>query len=270
MKSNGSMLVLLVVIGIAFSTTNAQSCSGESSGGAQDCDENGNKFDYSFDGMPKPHNWRDLPEYRYLLEAEGNVEHGSKPTPPPPSRRSRSESQPEFHEYKEPVEQHQNSESLDDFASWEREMAEANNVREESFLESRFGKFTLASIAGVAFTCALVALRSQASRNAPSTEENSTTTNNKVKEKKKKKDEEGEGNNNKAKASKKAKAKKTESGGSETAKKQKKGNDNTKDSEKVMKKEVSDDEEDFVIVKKEEAPAAKKKKKKKKKAPKID
>ena len=27
----------------------------------------------------------------------------------------------EFHEYKEPVEQHQNSESLDDFASWERE-----------------------------------------------------------------------------------------------------------------------------------------------------
>ena len=267
MKSNGPMLVLLVVIGIAFSTTNAQSCSGESSGGAQDCDESGNKFDYSFDGMPKPHNWRDLPEYGYLLEAEGNIEHGSTSAPPPPSRRSRSESQPEFHEYKEPVEQHQNSESLDDFASWEREMAEANNVREESFLESRFGKFTLASIAGVAFTCALVALRSQASRNVPSTEENSTTTNDKVKEKKKKGEE---GKKNKAKASKKAKEKKTESGGGETAKKKKKENDDNKDSEKPMKKEVSDDEEDFVIVKKEEPPAAKKKKKKKKKAPKID
>ena len=61
MKSNGFTLVLLAVIGIAFSTANAQSCSGEGSGGAQDCDESGNKFDYSFDGMPKPHNWRDLP-----------------------------------------------------------------------------------------------------------------------------------------------------------------------------------------------------------------
>ena len=96
-------------------------------------------------------------------------------------------------------------------------MAEANNVREESFLESQFGKFTLASIAGVAFTCALIALRSQASRNVPSTEENSTTTNDKVKEKKKK----GEEEKNKAKASKKAKEKKTESGGGETAKKRK-------------------------------------------------
>ena len=35
MKSNGFTLVLLAVIGIAFSTANAQSCSGEGSGGAQ-------------------------------------------------------------------------------------------------------------------------------------------------------------------------------------------------------------------------------------------
>ena len=117
-----------------------------------------------------------------------------------------------FTSIKEPVEQHQNSESLDDFASWEREMAEANNVREESFLESRFGKFTLASIAGVAFTCALVALRSQASRNAPSTEENSTTTNNKVKERRRRKVRRV-ANPTKRKPVRKQKQKKTESGG---------------------------------------------------------
>jgi len=267
MKSIGSLLAVLVLIGIAFSASDAQSCSGESNGGAHDCDENGNKYDYSFDGMPKPHNWRDLPEYEYLLEAEGNREHGSAPTPPPPSRGGRRENQPEFHEYQEPVEQHQNSESLDDFASWEREMAEANNVREESFLESQFGKLVLASIAGIAFTFALVFLRSQASRDAPSIEKKTTTTKKVVKEKKKKGEEGGE--SNKAKAGKKAKSnsKKKGSEGGETVEKSKNADVDANDSKKDVKEEVSDDDEDFVIVKKEETPAAKKKKKK---APKID
>ena len=119
MKAN-TLCILIVVATYFICTINAQSCSGGNHKNGNDCDKNGNKYDYSFDGMPKPYNWRDLQEYEYLLEAEGSV-----PSPPVENRRQQQNKQ-----------QEKSDETPDDFASWEREMAEADNIREETFLES--------------------------------------------------------------------------------------------------------------------------------------
>merc|ERR1719329_912129 len=131
MKKN-TLCILIVVATYFICTINAQSCSGGNHNNGNDCDESGNKYDYSFDGMPKPSNWRELKEYEYLLEAEGSV----------PTRGIKNRRQQQHNE-----QQQESDETPDDFASWEREMAEADNIREETFLESKLGRITLASFA---------------------------------------------------------------------------------------------------------------------------
>ena len=112
------------------------------------------QFSYSFDGMPKPSNWRELDEYQYLLLEVGD-DAASAPAPPQRrhERRQVEEQEHEAHTFQEyGGGEHSSGESLDDFESWEKEMAEADNIREESFLETIICRLDLSG--GRTFRCA--------------------------------------------------------------------------------------------------------------------
>ena len=184
---NKLLLTVLLLIHLTHFSY-AQSCSGNNhANNANGCDDSGNKYDYSFDGMPKPSNWRELDEYQYLL-----LEVGDDAASAPPQRRHErrqvEEQEHEAHTFQEyGGGEHSSGESLDDFESWEKEMAEADNIREESFLESKVGRVVLASVAGIVFTIALLQLKSSAG----DSDNNEKNIKNDKKEKKKKKDKKG-------------------------------------------------------------------------------
>ena len=186
---NKLLLTVLLLIHLTHFSY-AQSCSGNNhANNANGCDDSGNKYDYSFDGMPKPSNWRELDEYQYLLLEVGD-DAASAPAPPQRrhERRQVEEQEHEAHTFQEyGGGEHSSGESLDDFESWEKEMAEADNIREESFLESKVGRVVLASVAGIVFTIALLQLKSSAG----DSDNNEKNIKNDKKEKKKKKDKKG-------------------------------------------------------------------------------
>ena len=282
---NKLLLTVLLLIHLTHFSY-AQSCSGNNhANNANGCDDSGNKYDYSFDGMPKPSNWRELDEYQYLLLEVGD-DAASAPAPPQRrhERRQVEEQEHEAHTFQEyGGGEHSSGESLDDFESWEKEMAEADNIREESFLESKVGRVVLASVAGIVFTIALLQLKSSAG----DSDNNEKNIKNDKKEKKKKKDKKGTSTDEEDDNKKGLKKEKLDddSSKSKMKSKKKKGKEKKSTADKakddtdvqVKKKEVRDDDDGFVLVKKEEeeeeekmSNKKKKKKKKKKKAPKID
>ena len=283
---NKLLLTVLLLIHLTHFSY-AQSCSGNNhANNANGCDDSGNKYDYSFDGMPKPSNWRELDEYQYLLLEVGD-DAASAPAPPQRrhERRQVEEQEHEAHTFQEyGGGEHSSGESLDDFESWEKEMAEADNIREESFLESKVGRVVLASVAGIVFTIALLQLKSSAG-DSDNNEKNIKNDMDK-KEKKKKKDKKGTSTDEEDDNKKGLKKEKLDddSSKSKMKSKKKKGKEKKSTADKakddtdvqVKKKEVRDDDDGFVLVKKEEeeeekmSNKKKKKKKKKKKAPKID
>ena len=283
---NKLLLTVLLLIHLTHFSY-AQSCSGNNhANNANGCDDSGNKYDYSFDGMPKPSNWRELDEYQYLLLEVGD-DAASAPAPPQRrhERRQVEEQEHEAHTFQEyGGGEHSSGESLDDFESWEKEMAEADNIREESFLESKVGRVVLASVAGIVFTIALLQLKSSAG-DSDNNEKNIKNDMDK-KEKKKKKDKKGTSTDEEDDNKKGLKKEKLDDDSSKSKMKSKKKKGKEKESTadkakddtdvQVKKKEVRDDDDGFVLVKKEEeeeekmSNKKKKKKKKKKKAPKID
>ena len=284
---NKLLLTVLLLIHLTHFSY-AQSCSGNNhANNANGCDDSGNKYDYSFDGMPKPSNWRELDEYQYLLLEVGD-DAASAPAPPQRrhERRQVEEQEHEAHTFQEyGGGEHSSGESLDDFESWEKEMAEADNIREESFLESKVGRVVLASVAGIVFTIALLQLKSSAG-DSDNNEKNIKNDMDK-KEKKKKKDKKGTSTDEEDDNKKGLKKEKLDDDSSKSKMKSKKKKGKEKESTadkakddtdvQVKKKEARDDDDGFVLVKKEEeeeeekmSNKKKKKKKKKKKAPKID
>ena len=282
---NKLLLTVLLLIHLTHFSY-AQSCSGNNhANNANGCDDSGNKYDYSFDGMPKPSNWRELDEYQYLLLEVGD-DAASAPAPPQRrhERRQVEEQEHEAHTFQEyGGGEHSSGESLDDFESWEKEMAEADNIREESFLESKVGRVVLASVAGIVFTIALLQLKSSAG-DSDNNEKNIKNDMDK-KEKKKKKDKKGTSTDEEDDNKKGLKKEKLDDDSSKSKMKSKKKKGKEKESTadkakddtdvQVKKKEMRDDDDGFVLVKKEEeeekmSNKKKKKKKKKKKAPKID
>ena len=283
---NKLLLTVLLLIHLTHFSY-AQSCSGNNhANNANGCDDSGNKYDYSFDGMPKPSNWRELDEYQYLLLEVGD---DAASAPAPPQRRHERQVEEQEHEAHTFQEygggEHSSGESLDDFESWEKEMAEADNIREESFLESKVGRVVLASVAGIVFTIALLQLKSSAG-DSDNNEKNIKNDMDK-KEKKKKKDKKGTSTDEEDDNKKGLKKEKLDDDSSKSKMKSKKKKGKEKESTadkakddtdvQVKKKEVRDDDDGFVLVKKEEeeeeekmSNKKKKKKKKKKKAPKID
>ena len=117
---NKLLLTVLLLIHLTHFSY-AQSCSGNNhANNANGCDDSGNKYDYSFDGMPKPSNWRELDEYQYLLLEVGD-DAASAPAPPQRrhERRQVEEQEHEAHTFQEyGGGEHSSGESLDDFETY--------------------------------------------------------------------------------------------------------------------------------------------------------
>lgn len=154
--SCGVVVVLALVVGSAASSSGQ--CGGPPSGGEGGCAEGAGSgagsgdFDYSFDGMPKPHNWRELDEYAHLHE----IGRGSKPsqaTPPPSPRRRAQEAAADDDD-------DDGEEEVGNFDDWQKEMAHAeDDAGGATFLETRNGKFAVAVVLGTLLTWFLLCLK---------------------------------------------------------------------------------------------------------------